>query len=138
MRHIIRHATAALATLTLAAAAAPAAEAYSATSGCTTIGSGGVVCINVWGSGLYVDRARATISSHGGTYCNTRLYITFYDNNNTAYRQTTQSTQSGCVYPGQSRELNTYPRATMRPGRVCAAVSISGSMKPGACVAIYR
>jgi hypothetical protein len=106
-------------------------------SGCTKLGSwtSDNVCIYVEGNGLFVRKATASFSAPMGWPCNTKLYITFFDNNNVKYDQQISSLEPRCV---SSRTFAHSYNRTMRPGRACGAVSINGSMKPGACVSIHR
>ena len=106
-------------------------------SGCTLLGSHpeSNVCIAVSGSGLHVDSARAWFEAPRTAYCNTRLYITFFDTNNRAYDQRISSLNSGCV---SFREYRQTYNMNMREGRVCGAVEINGTLQPGACKSIHK
>ncbi len=123
--------------ITLAALMVGAPSAQASASGCTQLGKWRTdyVCIDVRGDGLDVDTAKASFAAPAATPCNTRLYITFFDLNNRKYDQRISSLESRCL---ASRDYTQTYNKAMLPGRACGAVSIGGSLKPGACVSIHR
>ncbi|PRX64935.1 hypothetical protein B0I32_108296 [Nonomuraea fuscirosea] len=126
-----------VAVVALAAVIAPTTAAHADANGCTQLGSWitDSVCIAVVGKGQYVKTATAKLLAPIGKPCNTKLYITFFDLKQTKYSQSISASDSKC----QSARFHTQSYyATMRVGRVCAAVSINGAMKLGACVSIVK
>ena len=110
--------------------------AHATANGCTQLGGWktDAVCLNVVGSGLFVNTARVSISLPIGQACNTKLYITFYDVNNVRYDQRISALQSGCT---KNRSYSVTYNRTMRRGRACGAVSENGVLRPGACLSIF-
>lgn len=110
--------------------------AHATAQGCTGLKGFrlGNVCVLVRGSGLNVERARASFAAPGRP-CNTRLRISFFDTNNRMYAQYKQGVKSGCRF---SDTYEIKPNKNFRTGRACGSVVISGSAKPGACVSIFR